>query len=332
MRIQLGMVACMLAGCATQHDAPASASVTQRGAELPPGHPATLRISLEFLPPDERFTESEPILAPAPTKRHRRVRAEQRAVQTVTLRTQEPSVAPDLSKLDFASIDDPVARETLRFCSDLIAADRRRVRREVGIPFFDFRPGGPEVGPLLTSERRLREDHERWSQDLGVALLKQPLRLTARRLPAVRDVELALHDFRSDQVPWTAPQRQERSDRRELGRLSLRLNVRELGDPAEVVYIHPLGLRVGSNQRRAKLALDLDLSERIHVALRARTDYDTGQGGVRADLIYRPSPRASVHLAAGDDMDFLSSSAMYSLFESPMDGAPGLVLYVVHTF
>ena len=45
-----------------------------------------------------------------------------------------------------------------------------------------------------------------------------------------------------------------------------------------------------------------------------------------------PFLHMSMHLAAGDDMDFLSTSSIYSLFESPMDGRPGLVLYAVHTF
>jgi len=53
---------------------------------------------------------------------------------------------------------------------------------------------------------------------------------------------------------------------------------------------------------------------------------------VRLDLAWRRSASTSVHVAVGDDMDFLSTSSLYSLFESPMDGSPGLVLYAVHVF
>ena len=332
MRTQLGMMMCLLAGCATQPTSATVASALASGLQRPTCNAATLRISLEFLPPDERFPAPEPVLELAPTKSPRRVRAEQRAVHTVALRARERTTARDLSQLNIDSIDDRVARETLQFCSDLIAADRRRVRRAVGIPFFDFRPDDPGCAPLLTSERRMREDRERWSQELGMSLLKQPLRLLAKRLPAAHEVDLALRGLRADHALWAKPLDGSGSERRELGRFSVRLDVREPSDPAEIVYIHPLGVRVGSNRSRAKLALNLDLTARLHFALRARADYETGAAALRADLIYRPSPRVSVHVAAGDSMDFLASSPRYSLFESPMDGAPGIVLYAVHTF
>ena len=53
----------------------------------------------------------------------------------------------------------------------------------------------------------------------------------------------------------------------------------------------------------------------------------------RAQPLERQGPGVgAVRLAAGDDMDFLSTSSIYSLFEAPMDGAPGLLLYAVHIF
>lgn len=332
MRIQFGVMMCLLAGCATQPTSGTVGAALTAAPIRPMCDAGTLRISLEFLPPDERFPAPEPVLAPAPTKSPRRIRAEQRAVHPVALRAREQKAARDLSRLDIASIEDPVARETLHFCSDLIAADRRRVRREVGIPFFDFQRDDPSDTPLLTSERRMRADQERWSQELGVNLLKQPLRLLASRLPAAHEVDLALQELSASHAPWIKSRDPSKADGRELGRLSVRLDVRALNDPAEIVYIHPLGVRVGSNRSRAKLALNLDLTDRLHFALRARTEYETGAAALRADLIYRPSPRVSVHVAAGENMDFLASSSRYSLFESSMDGAPGIVLYAVHTF
>jgi hypothetical protein len=250
LRIRLGLLACLLAGCAAQptrstpSDAPIAAS-----AALSDTH-AVVRIGLEFLPPDERFPDPAPVLAEPSADAAVRppISAGRRAIQPIELRREAPSTTPDLATIDLEAIEDPVARETMNFCSDLIAADRLRVRREVGLPFFDFRFDEPGVAPLLTSERRLRQDHERWSQ------------------------------------------------------------------------------------QQAKVTLDLPLTGRVRFGLRARTDYETGRSTVRSDLIYRASPRTSFHLAAGDDMDFLSTSSLYSLFDSPMDGAPGLVMYAVHTF
>jgi hypothetical protein len=334
LRIRLGLLACLLAGCAAQptrstpSDAPIAAS-----AALSDTH-AVVRIGLEFLPPDERFPDPAPVLAEPSADAAVRppISAGRRAIQPIELRREAPSTTPDLATIDLEAIEDPVARETMNFCSDLIAADRLRVRREVGLPFFDFRFDEPGVAPLLTSERRLRQDHERWSQQLGTDLLKRPLRLLARRLPIAREFEVAVQEFRSNHVPLSEPYRKVHGDRRKLGRLSLRLDLRDTEDPVEVVYVHHSGVRIGSSQQQAKVTLDLPLTGRVRFGLRARTDYETGRSTVRSDLIYRASPRTSFHLAAGDDMDFLSTSSLYSLFDSPMDGAPGLVMYAVHTF
>lgn len=337
MRFWPGILVCLLAGC-----------VSQPTSSTPSGHPAAaqiaaaalpeltsqhvLRIGLEFLPPDERFPELEPVRVEARRDATPAAELRERVTRAVTPRNEEPSRTPRLAQIDFESIDDPIARETMHFCSDLIAADRQRVRREVGIPFFDFRYDDYTIEPLLTSERRLREDHEQWSQQHGTRLLKQPLRQLAKRLPIAREFELAIQDFRSDHVPLTEPYRKSHGDRRELGRMSVRLHIRDLDDPMEVVYIHPSGVRVGTSRLRGKMSLDFPLGETLHLSFRARTDYETGESGLRTDLIYRPSANVSVHLAAGDNMDFLSTSSLYSLFESPMDGSPGVLLYAVHTF
>ncbi|MFT4840887.1 MAG: hypothetical protein ACI8UD_000678 [Planctomycetota bacterium] len=324
------IAACLLTGCATQP--PRGISPASEPSPLTHSAGHVLRIGLEFLPPDERFPDeadvrAEPRIASNPTSL-----ASEQAVRPVALRFDEPSRAPRLSAIDFESIDDPIARETMHFCSDLIQADRQRVRREVGIPFFGFRDDVMELAPLLTSERRQREEHEQWSQQHGPRLLKRPLRQLAKRLPLARDFEIALEDFRSDHVPLTEPYRQAHGDRRKLGRMSLRLRTRDFGDPMELVYIHHSGVRIGSSQEQGKLSLDFNLSENLNFTLRARTNYATGESGIRTDLIYRTSENMSLHLAAGDDMNFLSTSSLYSLFESPMDGSPGLLLYAVHTF
>jgi hypothetical protein len=90
--------------------------------------------------------------------------------------------------------------------------------------------------------------------------------------------------------------------------------------------------RLGTTQDTCKFGIDWDLSARMTVGLRAYTMYTHNDKGLRADLSYRATERMSVHVAVGDDMDFLSTSSVYSLFESPMDGSPGLVLYAVHVF
>ena len=330
MRIQACALACLLAGCATQ---PSRATApTPVAIQAPDVDPGALRISLEFLPPDDRFATSEPLRVEARTTNRSDVPAERRAVHAVALPDDAKTSIPEQARIDLDAVDDPIAREALHFCSDLIAADRRRVRREAGIPFFELRTNDQNRGLLLTSERRLLEDQDRWSQQLGTALLKRPLRLLTRRLPIARELDLALRDFRADFVPLSEPYREVHGDRRELGRLSVRLSVRDLQDPVEVVYYHPSGVRLGSSQERAKLALNYPLTERLRLDLRARTDFDSGDTGLRADVVYRHSPSMSVYVTAGDALDIRSATSLYSLLETPSADSAGLMLYAVHTF
>ena len=319
-----------MAGCVMQPAAPAPQT-----SPLKPiantGTQHVLRIGLEFLPPDDRFPSTEPLRAETRIATNQPALASERAMRTVALR-KEPSLSLKLNEIDFESIDDPIEREAMNFCYDLIAADRQRVQREVGIPIFGYRQDEFEFSPLLNSERQLLEEHEQWIQQRGPRLLRRPLQQLAKRLPLARDFDILVEEFRSDHVPLSEPYRQAHGDRREVGRLSVRLRLSDLQDPTELVYIHPSGVRVGSSQEFGKLSLDFALSEKLRFSLRGRTQYDTGDSSIRSDLIYRPLQNMSVHLSAGDNMDFLSTSSIYSLFESPMDGSPGLVLYAIHTF
>ncbi|MEZ6037491.1 MAG: hypothetical protein R3F29_08425 [Planctomycetota bacterium] len=328
MRLLLGILACLLAGCAMQPTAATAPGAIAAGVGLPePGR--VLRVGLEFLPPDARFTGGEP---------ERIVSGHGRATSGVTPeaphgigRGNETPAAPRLTRADFDAIDDPVARETVHFLADLVDTDRQRVRREVGIPFFDYRRDDVERGVMLHSEERNLNDHEQWCADNGLGLLKRPLRQLLRRLPVVHELQVEVDEFRSDHVPLSEDYQQVHGDRRRLGRLSVRVHANDLGDPLEIVYIRR-GVRIGSSQEHAKLSVDWPLSPVVNLSFRARNEYETGHTSLRADLAYTPHPRLTVHLAAGDDMDFLTTSSIYSLYQSPMDGKAGLVLYAVHTF
>jgi len=333
-KIQLGILVCLLAGCVGQPtiaDPPSAGSPDGHLAMLVDGSPFVLRIGIEHLPPDpETAIEAEPRIeaqprlapaAPAPT-----LRAERR---------REPDAAHRhtwaMSAGDLTAIDDPIARETLFFVQDLIDADLNRSRREVTMPFLGVHDQDPDAGPLLDSELALLAAQEEWIQQRGPSLMRRPLQQMLRRLPFVEQVELEFDDFRSDNVPLTGPYQQQHADRSSLGHMSVRVHVSDFKDPVEIAYVHS-GIRIGTSQDYAKLSLDFDLSDTLRLELRARTDYATDARHLRADLAYRPSSTTSLHVSVGDDMDFLSTSSIYSLFETPMDGSPGLVLYAVHLF
>jgi hypothetical protein len=317
------MAACALAGCVSQPARSAPETAPIAAAHY---HGGVLRIGIEHLPPEPGLaSDGAPRAHPTPPP------LRTAAAAAAPQRDVEDRAIDALASVDLDRIDDPVARETMHFVRDLVDTDRRRVQREVGLPFFDFQAEDPRRGPLLAGEEDLRAEHEEWTQQHGVRMLQRPLRQLLRRLPLVEAVELGWQDFRSDHVPLTEPYHDVHGDRRRLGRVSLRLRPHDLADPAELVWIRA-GLRVGSSQEVGKLSWSIPLSARITLELRARTEYASGEQTLRADLAYRYSSTTSMHVAAGDDLDFLTTSPRYSMFESPMDNTPGLLLYAVHVF
>lgn len=294
-----------------------------------PASTVRLRIGIEYLPPVAGQEEPTPrVEEPAAAGDSARSPTFAQGRRSIGVETRS---LLELAGIALDTVEDPLAREALRFVDDIAAADRRRVRREVGLPFFDPYRLEADSGPLLHSEVAMQNDRALWLQDNGMNLLQRPIRQLLRRLPIVEQLELDFADFRSDHLPLSEPYRKAHGDRRRLGRLSVRLHADDFADPVELVWMHS-GVRVGSSQQFGKLSIDWALSQHLQLAVRARTRYDTGSSAVRADLTYRASDFTSLHVSVGDDMDFLTTSSVYSLFEAPMDGTPGLVLYAVHIF
>lgn len=334
VRFQLGITMCLLAGCVVQ---PTSADPMSKNgplAALGPNGPRPLalvpRIGIEHLPPDESTadTMAEPRVEGQPQEPQRpKITPRERPDQQAHSETRHTW---GLSAADLAAIDDPVARETMRFVQDLADADQERVRVELGLPFLALGEASDfDRGPLLHSEEALLAAQEEWAQVHGPGLLRGPMKRLLRRLPFVQQVEVEFDEFRNDNLPLS--ERDADTERGSMGRVSFRVRANDLSDPLEVAYVYS-GIRVGTSQDRGRLSLDWDLSSTLRLEVRASTLYATNEQGLRVDLAYRPNWWTSVHVAVGDDMDFLSTSSIYSLFETPMDGSAGLVLYAVHVF
>lgn len=332
LNLRLGIAVCLLAGCATQPPTPipdAIASAEARlAAVLTAG--AMPRIGVEFLPPETPADTAAPELSAAPTRRAPPPPAEpQRLVDRV--RVREDVHTWRLSVADLEAVDDPIAREALRFCDDLVREDRRRTQREVRLPFLEWRPPEIDLGAKLWSDERIGEIRAQWVDDHLGSLLGSPFRHLLRRLPLVSDFEVSLDDFRSSFVPGTEPYLRTHDDGSSFGRVSLRVHAGNPSDPIEVAYLNG-GARVVASRDRTKLGYEVQLGERVGLEVRATRDYRTNHDVFRIDLGFRHSPTTSFHVALGDDMDFLSTSSIYSLFETPMDGSPGMLVYAVHVF
>ncbi|MCA8952924.1 MAG: hypothetical protein KDE27_25665 [Planctomycetes bacterium] len=330
MKFQLGIAACLLAGCATQ---PAAWGHRREGAlaadrMFTPHRAAILQIGVEYLPPEDESAIPEVDRTAVGTP-------ESSAPAPTTL--VERRLVPDgrhtwaLSATDLAAIDDPFARETLRFMDDLVREDRRRGEREVRLPFLEWQPADLDLGQRLWNEETLANAQAEWVHQNGARVLSRPFRRMLRRFPLVSDLEFEVDDFRSSFVPLSEPYQQTHDEHRDLGRISLRLHASDLQDPLEIAWLRS-GFKIATSQDRGRVSLDVPLCECVSFAVRSQYDYLTERTHLRADVAYRHSATTSLRFAIGDDMDFLSTSSIYSVFEAPMAGGPGLLLYAVHIF
>jgi hypothetical protein len=294
-----------------------------------------MRLGVEFLPP---LAEDSAVPVPPAT-----VRVEAVAAEGPRKRSAAVEFAPyggtdrgelhtwTMSAEDLANVRDPLARETLKFIDDVMGEDRRRLQRGLGTPILTMQTfDSQSPGIDLHSEETRAEDEAEWLAENGLDLLSRPFRLLLRRHPAVLGVEAYLDEFKEGNVPLSEEYGRAH-DSEDLGRVSMRVHASDLADPVELVYMRS-GIRLGSSQRHLKLGFGQQVADDLYLDVRTRQDYETNRWRWRADLRYLLSQQTSLHFVAGDNLDFLTTSSLYSLFESPMDGAPGLLVYAVHLF
>jgi hypothetical protein len=236
-----------------------------------------------------------------------------------------------MSADDLATIRNPMVRETLRFLDDIMGEDRRRILHDIGTPILAMQTLDLQSpGIDLRAEELRTEEETEWMAQHGVDLLRRPVQNLLRRTPLVRGLEVELDEFKEDNVPLSEAYGRAH-DVTNLGRLSMRLNASDLKDPVEIAYLRS-GLRIGSSQDQFKVRLSRPIADDVFLEVRAFQVYGGGKWGLRTDLRWALSPQTNLHFVAGDNMDFMATSSVYSLFESPMDGTPGLLVYAVHLF
>ncbi len=349
MKLLLGIALGLLAGCASQPSADRSGQeAVTTGLTQAPGAPVTaactglallrrgnpLCLGVEYLPPageeeslapDRLPVQAELMLSgPAPAPRQ-----PDRTPLWSRERTERHTWA--MTAEDLAQVRDPVERETLHFVEDLMGEDRRRLRRDIGTPILTMQASDMQSpGIDLAAEEVQAEEEAQWMAEHGVDLLRRPLQMLLRRLPLVQQLEIDLDEFKQDNVPLTEEYGRAH-DVADLGRVSMRVHAGDPKDPIELVYLRS-GIRIGSSQSQLKLGYARHLAKAVTLEIHTRQNYDDRTWRVRADLSWELSPRTSLHFVAGDNLDFLTTSTVYSLFESPMDGSPGLLIYAVHLF
>lgn len=230
------------------------------------------------------------------------------------------------------AIDNPVERLTLQFVRNVIGEDHRRVQRHIGAPIL-FSHGSPSAGALESVvDERDREDQTFLVARDGTRMLGKPLLSALRDSTFVRDLELALDDFKSSTLSFDAPG----AERQRLGRISLRVRTSDLRNPAEVTYVHS-GWRVGTSAETFKVSYSVPLAPLVTLSLRTRYDYSEGDLDLWGDLWWQVNKATQVHVLAGDKVDLITGTYLYPLVQSPFvletsEESPGVLAYVEHLF
>lgn len=301
-------------------------------ARLARGNPICLGV--EFLPP--LAEDAAIVVRSSPVEAER---AEDLTNALPTVRRYQPMLVRErasrhawsLTQEDLLAGEDPAAQVALRFLDDLMGEDRRRLNREIGTPALAMQ--GIDLqspGIDLRADELRAEDEAQWFAENGPRLLRRPLQKMLRRTSWISTVELQLEELQRANASLLDDAANVDDDT-DLGRMSMRVRMNRPTDPLELAYLRA-GMRIASTQEQLKLGYSLPLAEDVFLDLRARQDYQSADWRLRADLRWEVSEKTSIHFVAGDDLDFLTTSSVYSLFESPMDGSAGILVYAVHLF
>lgn len=295
-----------------------------------------LSVGIEYLPPAHGPASRNRALSPWTPRRDEGFSVEdasppRASTQVSTAARSETSEFWRWSEDRLATIADPLERTTLMFLHGLMGEDRRRMQRELGAPLL----AGQHIdlqSRLLESlvDPQSEEEQARFMSRNGHSLLKRPLRRALKNTSFIRDLELVVEDFKAENV-ITSHAYREHNDGIDWGHVSVRVRPTSFDEPLELTY-KLRGFRVGASSQKVRFAWSERLSDRLHLHIRTRHVYGSGHTSVRGDLIWDVDTSTVMALVLGDDLEFLASSDAYSFFESPMDGAPGVLVYAQTIF
>jgi hypothetical protein len=231
----------------------------------------------------------------------------------------------ELSRETIRATQNTLERVALRFLSELIGDDHKRVERAIGAPLLrsQLRLSSDPLSNYL--DERDREDHHRRMTRNGTRMVRRPLRNALKELPLFNDVEVAIHSFKAKNVTSTP------RNRRKYGRVSLRLRAGRFEDPVEVAWIRQ-GFRVGSSMEYLKASYSTELLPNLHIHLRSRYNYDDARPRLLGSLEYDISPSTRLHALAGNRINLFSGLRTYPGGPQGETSTKGLLVLVEHQF
>ena len=342
MKRSAGLCLILFTGCAI---APVD-SVPRRGStkvELPATTTPTIRIGVEYLPPD---TESIAWEGSTPAWRTslpgRPVQPDRRSSQpdmVVSRRHDSTKHQPTQQDIDFTdlqerwqltrkairSVKNPLERVALRFLAEMIGDDHKRVERAIGAPLLrsQIRVASDPLSNFL--DERDRVDQNRRLTENGTRMIRRPLRNAIKELPLFSDVEVAINTFKTRTAP-AAPR-----IRNQYGRLSVRLRASRFDDPVELTWIKR-GIRISSSQDYFKASFATELYPDLHLRLRTRYDYRDYNLRLLGNLTYTLSEWTSLHAMAGNLINVEAGLSPYPGGPQGEDRGNGALFLVEHHF
>lgn len=342
MKRSAGFCLVLLTGCVI---APVD-SIPRRGStqvELPASQTPTIRIGVEYLPPD-----TDRVGWSAATPKWRSTvhgRAQQilnpgaQPAMVVSSRHGSRMVQPAEPDIDFTDLQErwqltrkairavknPLERVALRFLAEMIGDDHKRVERAIGAPLLrsQIRVASDPLSNFL--DERDRMDQNRRLTENGTRMIRRPVRNAIKELPLFSDVEFAINTFKTHNAP-AAPRIRNR-----YGRLSARLRASRLDDPVELTWIKK-GIRVSSSQDYFKASFATELYPDLQLRIRTRYDYRDYNMRLLGNLTYTFNEWTFLHAMAGNLINVEAGLSPYPGGPQGRERGNGALLLVEHHF
>lgn len=333
MKTLAGLSLALVTGCTmvpVQRDSERPTS----SVPLPSSGATMVRVGVEYLPPDSELAETADYHATGSDEDRTPAESQSAMVVSPLAEAEPPPENPrfdelqvrwELARDEIRRKRNSVERVTLRFLSELMGDDRKRVQRALGTPLLgsQLRLASDPLSNFL--DERDREDHQRLLTKNGTRMIRRPIRNALKELPILNDVELAIHQFKTEN-----PYVPKRSSRR-FGRVSVRIRVSHFEDPIEIYFVHS-GVRVGSSLDYFKASYTAHLTQGLSLRLRSRYDYDDSGLRLFGNLEYKLNEYTTIHALAGNRINTLSGPATYPGGPQSDEKTKGVLIYVEHLF
>ena len=329
-----GLCLILLTGCQSVPEEKTQDAANQTLTQiLPPATSTYTRVGVEYLPPEtqrRRATGSWIDPQGAESTQPSLVVVDDPLFSNPPRSGRQPiSVAPEVQErwaLERAQIRakrNVIERVALRFLSELIGDDRKRVQRAIGAPLLhaELRLSDDPMSNFL--DERDREDHQRLLTKNVSRMIRRPARNAAKELPLFNNVESAIQSFKD------ANRKYQDKKKLGLGRISMRL--RANSNPVELVWIRG-GLRIASNMEHGKASFSTSLTEDLKISLRTKFSYDNHDWRLFGSLEYDLNDYSTFYVLAGNEVNILGGPVSFPGGPQSEETSKGILLYFEHQF